>query len=586
MTAGWCAQVSAQALQHDITVEHDVVLQKREALKRALTPTVQLPPVTLPTLQVIGTGVGIDLQPMGPVLGAMESDAAAPDTLHHGYAAFGYFPAYNLAGSAGYSGSAGNFSGRVWLQFDGRAFKRTNLFDENEGTYRDNTFTLGAEGQMNTSVGRFALAADYTGAWYNMPMYDGDEPDLKSQSASNVHVRLTFNHPSRQGGVRWNAGVAVGHFGFGKPGALPIYIYDYVPYFPSTGANDTSAAKETNVSVSAGLSTTTSDNSSVALDATFDFQHDNHRPSFDYMYRAREYRYQPGNSESVRLLTFRPSWRTSTEQFTAHIGAKVQITGGGGKVFHIAPDVLLAWTPATQFAIYGKAGGGEHLNTLESLFADVRYIQPMMSYGISHVPLTLEAGLKAGPWSGFAIRAYAKYAKANEWLMPIVPDMAQEHPVMLGFGAVDIRGALLGAQLSYAAGRTAEVSLGYEYSPTDPKATRGWWEWRDRARSQVTASATVRPIAPLSINATWRFRDGRQILDEQVILDQEAGVVGYDYQRKLGSISDLSVGASWALNSDVNVWLTLENLLGRSWQQLGFVPSQGFHGLAGISCKF
>ena len=57
-----------------------------------------------------------------------------------------------------------------------------------------------------------------------------------------------------------------------------------------------------------------------------------------------------------------------------------------------------------------------------------------------------------------------------------------------------------------------------------------------------------------------------------------------DYDLK--DVSDLSVGASYAVTDDFTVFARGENLLGTDSYLLPYVPAQGLTGLVGIGWKF
>lgn len=567
-------QASGQGLRQEITVEHDIVPEKREAHKLPLAPAVTLPPVAKSSLSIISKGVGITLNPAASLLGPAASGQLAPDTTSLGYASLGYFPLYNLEASAGIRGRRANLAGGAWMQFDGYNYSRSNpLIPGYDSDYRRNTMTGGLYGTVGTPHGVLGASAVYTGDWYRAP----EVLDLKSQSFEDFGMRIGFDSPLRRHGVTWNAAFRFGTAGYGHNSTWPAMEYD-------DALNG--RVREGLFALEGNASAYTSDNSVASVGLSFEYQRDNRRTVAIFDPAAAfgpAYRFE-GNEggHSIRLFTINPGWRVSVRQFTATIGARMQFTGNSGKVFHIAPDVVAAWTPSTQFALYGKAGGGEHLNTLRDIHHILTYAPPMMGYDMSHVPVTFEAGIKAGPWSGMAVSAYVRYASANDWLMPVA--LADG---VVGMQPFDMRGALFGAEASYRAGRTASATVRYERS-SGQKADRGWYLWRDRARQSFEVTASVRPVEPLTVSASWTWRDRRRLVDSKKVLSDGRNPIQevYSSVTGLGAVSDLSIDADWALDSKWNVWMKLGNLMGRHWQEIGFVPARGVNGLVGVSCKF
>ena len=55
---------------------------------------------------------------------------------------------------------------------------------------------------------------------------------------------------------------------------------------------------------------------------------------------------------------------------------------------------------------------------------------------------------------------------------------------------------------------------------------------------------------------------------------------------ELGSVSELSLGATYKINEKVTVYARGENILGHRYDIYPGLPSAGVHGLAGVSLKF
>lgn len=64
------------------------------------------------------------------------------------------------------------------------------------------------------------------------------------------------------------------------------------------------------------------------------------------------------------------------------------------------------------------------LNTLEDLYAYTPYMSGAYGYDMSSIPVTVDAGINMGPFSGFSIALELGGASANEWLMPAMANGA------------------------------------------------------------------------------------------------------------------------------------------------------------------
>ena len=136
--------------------------------------------------------------------------------------------------------------------------------------------------------------------------------------------------------------------------------------------------------------------------------------------------------------------------------------------------------------------------------------------------------------------------------------------------AFNVRGWHGGLALGYRHGKLAQARVSAEVARSNSEdAGKGYYLWRDRAKYVIGATAKVSPIDKLNINAGYSFRGKRK-----------AGAYS------LGSVSNLSLGADYAVNARTTVFLTGENLLDRKFYFIGGVPSQGITGLAGVTYKF
>ena len=91
----------------------------------------------------------------------------------------------------------------------------------------------------------------------------------------------------------------------------------------------------------------------------------------------------------------------------------------------------------------------------------------------------------------------------------------------------------------------------------------------------------VTPISPLDITLGYNLRSKRQIK----YVSETVNASPYFFQ-SVGSVSNLSAGASWRFTPQLTVFLKGENLLNHNYSLLSLIPAQGLTGLAGLSYKF
>ncbi len=214
--------------------------------------------------------------------------------------------------------------------------------------------------------------------------------------------------------------------------------------------------------------------------------------------------------------------------------------------------------------------GGEHQNTLGTLYDFTRYVHPSGIYENSNIPFAVDAGITIGSWKGFSLEIFGGYAVANDWLMPV--DMMQG---CCGFSQVNLKGWHFGTVATYEYRDMAKLEVGCETAPQ--KFNRGYYLWRDRARHVVDASLTVTPVKALDITLGYELRADRKMMNPA---DVESPAWN------LGDADNLSLGGLYRFTPQLSLFARLENMLNSKHMLIGDIPAQGFTGLVGFGYKF
>lgn len=553
----------AQGLRKEISVQHDIVPEQTDVTMLRFTPRFVMPQLQRPTLEYSSRSVFSVVQPTISVLGpAAWADSIATSS-YRGYAVLGFAPLYNLNASAGYK-FIDNDRTRLnaWLQYNGTAYKGRYGNSPLDGQYqRQNTVTAAANLHHALNQDKYLdFGVDYTFGRYSTPA------TTDSTGRQQMH-RFNFSglFSGSNSTLSYSAGAGIG-----------IFNYAFSPYYEvETELPDGSwinerlhPAHETKLNLQGGLSTKITEHQRAGVNLDFSMLSNSRHSHTGFMREEMEYRTYVSDRHTHALLTFAPYYRLRMNAVELHAGLKAQLTFNSGKAVHVAPDVNLTWRPASQLAIYAKAGGGEWQNTLSSLFDVSPYTLGSMAFKNSHIPVTIEGGLTFGPLKGASVELSWLYAAANDWLMPItLPD----GPTI--FTPTKMRGYKLHAGVTYQYGTTVELRTAYEMAPQGP--SRGFYLWRDRAKHSFTASIKITPVTPLDIYAGWEYRGGRTQICPHTATEQN-----------LGFISNLQLGGLYRISSQWSAFVRGENLLCRRYLMIGGVPAQGITGLIGATYKF
>lgn len=567
----------AKDLKTEITVDRTVVPVEREAVRLgSLNPQLLPPAVKSPSISLADYTTPAEITRSATTLDPAAFAQQLVRSPYRGYAALGYFPTFNLGASAGYK-FIDNSRTRLgaWLQYDGYSYKST--VDGAKGSYSDNTATVGASLEQRVgSKSSLSAHLGYTFADIRLP--DNFNSDPRKVNAFDADVAWW----SRAGLVGYFAKAAFSHFGYNKGDNL-YTIYD--SGYPSVNwwMENEKAAAENRVTVNAGVGYF---GSSAVPRGGIDI-------SADFISRSNgvevtEKETSPGNfrnfvqpleAGTIGIVSLNPYYAFHSGTVHGRIGAKIDLSvAGEGKKFHIAPAVMLDWNASSQFAIYARIDGGERLNSLRSLFDYCPFVGGLWHYQRSHIPVTADLGLNFGPFKGFAARIFGGYAVANDWLMP---QMAYVNSVRSGYdvinyGAYDLKGWHAGVGLSYDWRSTVKADVTAETASNG--ADKAYYMWRDRAKYVIKASVEARPLPALKVGVGYELRTDRH--NYYNAYDREMTALS------LGSISNLSVSASYDVNDSFTVFARGENLLNRRYSLVTEIEAQGIKGLAGVAYKF
>lgn len=590
------APLFGQGLHKEINVEQEIVPVKRDAARISILPTLQLPAISRPQLafsnRVVTTRVPNAITTLEPVAYG-ENLFSSP---WRGYVALGLgAPLFNGAFSAGYRIlDTDRTRLSAWGQYDGDIY--THKTDGDKQYWRDHTASLGVDLYQAVGSKSFLNAGvDYTYGYHTIP----SAWDSFSQGTSRFNLSALFS--SRTEGLDWTAALRYRHFGFYNvktPKALhlislipdtdyPIHIFS-PQQSPEAGSTVTGETEILTVTGSTparqnlfGASLTGKllfgDNTSLALDVDADFLHTgaHQRPLFPYQFENLA---QKGSS-TVGLVALTPHLDYSTATLKARIGAQLDVNINNGRVFHVAPEASVAWTPSQIVGLEVKATGGSELNALSSLYDITPYLNSSMAYTNSHIPYAIDGRVTVGPFFGASLEFFGGYAKADDWLMPV---SGADYIGGAVFDRVDLSAWHLGAAIGYDYRKTISARVSYETAPNSYE--HSLYEWRDRARHVVNAELKVRPVTPLQVTLGWEFRAGRHsYFMDNTISDLN---VYTPVAESLGCVSNLSLGASYSVSGPLTIFARGENLLNRRYYHIGDRYSQGLNFMIGASLKF
>jgi len=555
----------AEDIDTEIAIERQVVPEHRSATRLNLLPELQLPAVKQVRLNPSDRISAITIPGYMTTLDPASYATAADPYPWRGYAAIGYFPAFNLGASAGYrilDRTATTLD--AWLQYNGASWHGDSPDFTPAGRPEDagrmnlhrHSATIGAS--LNHKVGsRSAFTTDlqYTyGAWNMLSVWPGSTSitNMDMADAALNRIGLDFGWQSRTSDrFAYHASLGYGLMAYNLHKVLDP---------------ESSSPIENSGYIDAGFDHSVGNNAVWGID-------------LDAGVHAYNY---PQQAFVKGRVGFCPRIRWSLKHFSASLGLKLDILFDGGMPIpdhnsqvdvQLFPQLDIAWTPSGSFTLWGKVKSFSTSNNFSELY-DWNYMtMPGFDQLFSKV-FDVQGGITLGPWRGASLELYAGYAGTDLWLMPFT-----------GYGEIwqgtmaytDLEGAHYGATFSYKYRSLLTVRGSVEgASHSDNDYTSGWYLWRDRAHWMMDASIDINPIKPLTITVGHNWRTGRRCYNADI---NGSGLI------PLGNATSLRLAAAYRITPALSVFARGENILNHRHYIMPGIPAQGVAGLVGITYK-
>ncbi len=590
MAATAWSTASAQ-LNKEITIEREIVPEVRAASRLDIFPKALTINTSATDLRFMDHTSPSDITPGLQILSPAVTENAIRQTPYRGYLDAGYFPAATAGISAGYGIlSSDRTNLNVWGQFNNISYKNRPFSGFDKIKYNQLYGALGINFAHHIGeAGTLSVSTDF--AYHGFDNLDA----MLINCASDIEGADKIK--TGQGTLKWDIGA--GWDGHNSSGLkyhanlkFGIFNFTKTPVQASAfGTNgkpyehfNVAPVHESRYAAAFGASQAIGGCHNAGVELSGDFSHYNHfRDSSPAILRSTDagaaQSYAEAESKTIGLVTLSPYYRYLPQGGSVNLkaGVRVDLSVNSGKAVHVAPDIILGINPASGFGAWLRIDGGEHMNRLQSLSEFTPYISPIMAYRNSGIPIKGELGLRIGPFKGAAITLDVAYAAANSWLMPAFEEEASQ----IMFTENDLRSWKAGIHATWEYRSVVSLQAGFETLLSNGR-DNAWFGWLDRSRSRLTASVSVRPISPLTIDLGYTMSLHRRmtLLSADPLAATERG------EFNLKDRNRLNAGASYAITDAITVFARVENILDdKAYTAVG-VPSQGITGAIGFGWKF
>lgn len=614
---GLCA---AQSLHENIGVEgkyvREVIVQDRiNMLPGRMSFTLETTPLPYET-----AGVRASFRPQWSAMPATTPFIRRETGHHRGYLDLSAGSWLNSNVSAGYRFiDDGKWQAGVWLQHNSTSLLRPEIsegskdvkrmrYDEAIGFYGSRRFER--KGSLEASLAYRLGYFNYYG--YHRPANPETPVKAPTQTLNDATAMVGWKSLPT-GALKYGCSVRLRYFGM-----RDLYLPggEHVGYIALKGL------RETHLNISGNIAKPWKSGQEAGIDLS---------ASALFYGGAQEHTAAITGEREVTLhhpdnygaITLTPYYRFSRGKFNIRVGADIDLTFRAGNpgdrygAFKAAPDIRLDWRTGVM-GLFLNITGGSELQTLASLHEADYYRMPSLSTTRPvYTPLDATLGFNFGPFAGFTAGVHASYKISRHvplggWytamlaggftpygrLDGIEPDRLQGVAYALDTEGINLSGLSIGARLGYELGKVLKISASGTYQPQNGET--GYFNGYDRARWTAEISAGVHPVEKLTISAGYLYRGVRRIYtryfetEESTTLPGTGIPVVTDGEKahnplcsmRLPDITDIRVGAAYAITPKIRIYVDAYNLLNRRSIRLPSLPGEGVSVTGGVSILF
>ena len=282
------------------------------------------------------------------------------------------------------------------------------------------------------------------------------------------------------------------------------------------------------------------------------------------------YSYSMGDMKGTTSLELNPYYGYENDDWRIRLGAHVDWWSGIDDEVNFSPDVNVEYIFSDSYVLYAKAGGGRENKSLMELTEFTPYWTLSHPYILpTYMSLDAAIGLKASPINGLWLNLTGGYQiRENDLFWKLVDGSAS----YLGFEQGKSKVAYGSGELKYDYKDLFDLGLKATYYHWKGDKMEGLDQYAEerllalKPEMELNAEVGFKPVQGLRINA------------------------GYEYVKRAEEIydpiSNLYVGADYALMKNLSIFAKANNLLNKEYVRADAYPAQKLNFLVGLSLQF
>ena len=282
------------------------------------------------------------------------------------------------------------------------------------------------------------------------------------------------------------------------------------------------------------------------------------------------YSYSMDDMKGTTSLELNPYYGYENDDWRIRLGAHVDWWSGIDDEVNFSPDVNVEYIFSDSYVLYAKAGGGRENKSLMELTEFTPYWTLSHPYILpTYMSLDAAIGLKTSPINGLWFNLTGGYQIREDDLFWKLVDGSGSY---LGFEQGKSKVAYGSAELKYDYKDLFDLGLKATYYYWKGDKMEGLDQYAEerllalKSEMELNAEVGFKPVQGLRINAGYEYvKRSEEIYDP---------------------ISNLYVGADYALMKNLSIFAKANNLLNKEYVRADAYPAQKLNFLAGLSLQF
>lgn len=328
----------------------------------------------------------------------------------------------------------------------------------------------------------------------------------------------------------------------------------------------------------------------IKTTATFDNQYKKNRVGVDVVLTSLMY-----SSENALALNFwdsysvfavNPYYNIQGDKWKVRLGVKSSFSFVHGRPFNPSPDIYAEVNVLPKwFALYAGITGSYDINSLNSIYAENRYLYSDLRVKDTYTPFNLYVGTKIKPLHNLFIDAYVNYKSINNQYFFVNKEYAYDLSSSTSlanssdslifvnrFNVIYSKASLLkiGARLNYDIRNVVNVELRGAYNGWNVSSEEYAWN---------------KPKFELALNTDVKINRNFSVSGSLYHESERFAKLG-DKAIRMSPIFDVNVGAAYSYTRQFTIFAKINNLLNTRYQYYYGYKVQGMNAMVGAAFSF